>query len=298
MKKCRLLILISLLVAMLCACGSSGEKNCDIEKNDAGQVVKKTYHDDEGNVLKEHTFTYYESGAKHTEKIVYVEIVSSDNAIEEIEWSEDGLHMQKKCYGENGQISYDLTMEYYASKEDNWHIEFDSQDWRYQKGITYAADGSFTCMEWEYMDDHTYVKRFYTEDGVLGSETVFKWNTEDENWLDYVKNVSYDAQGRPVETIEYDIDGYDRKITCHFPDGDGMEYSKWLDEDENVKKFGRYAENGTYYTHVLSEGSVTMRAGLLGNAEGGYDLYIEEYNANGEVVLEALYSTATGEKIQ
>lgn len=296
MKKCRLFIMMCLLITMLCACGS-GEKNCDIEKNDAGQIIKKTYHDDSGNITKEHTFTYYESGATHTEKIVYVQIVSSDTAVEEIEYSENGLRMQRKTYDANGRITYDLTMEYYASKEENWHIELDAQDWRYQRGITYAADGSFACVEWEYMDDHTYVERFYSEDGILGTESVFKWNAENENWLDYVKSVSYDVQGRPLETIEYDVEGYDRKITCHFPDGDGTEYIEWFDEDTNLKKYGTYAENGTFFIHTISQGSLTMRTSHLKNAEGAYDLYIQEYDANRQVVLEALYSTATGERI-
>ena len=144
MKKYLSILMALILMLTLVACDTSGGKNCDIEKDSNGNIISKVYHDDDGNIIREITFTYYDSGAKHTERIDYHHTYCSGPnlravCIEELEWSEDGLVENLKHYNHEGQLWYEGTTKYYADEKDNWHKEFDSQPWQYQKSISFIG---------------------------------------------------------------------------------------------------------------------------------------------------------------
>ena len=296
MKKTLTLFLLVIFLFEITACGLFGEPNCDIEYDSKGNVISKTYYNDDGEVIREHTFTYYESGAKHTERIDHHIEDPMFESIEEIEWSEDGLTEHTRAYNAEGRLMYDGVMKYYANEKDNWHKEFDSQTWQYQRSITYAADGSCYVTEGEYLDDHTYIDRnFHDEEGkLLANETVYKWN---DGWNKQIKSTYYDHEGFASEISEYDKDGYAKKSSYFFQEEDQRNCIEWFDENMEVKKFATYDDSGELITHTVSNELWTLSWGYESTANGDFVLAIDESDSNDDVKITTRYSLIDGSQI-
>ena len=198
MKKYIFSLLLFMMLLSLSACGT----NSDIEKDDNGRIIKETIYDKNGKISEEITFTYYESGATHTKTTVYPQVTDPYTFTKiKFEYSEDGLRTHEFRYYDEDRLFQDTYWELYANEEDNWHKEFDETNWRLHGMITYYKNGEISHSEHEYLEDQTYVDRFYSPEGIIEEEQFLEWCEEHEIWDILIKTRYYDSEGNLTDEV-------------------------------------------------------------------------------------------------
>lgn len=192
----KVIIVLMTLILALSLCGCDGKV---VERDENNRPLKKVYYDKAGEVQEEITYTYYDSGNVRTQRKYYPQVNDqyTPNIIE-IENSDDGLCQTVKQYYLDRLAQEEYT-EIYANEADNWHWELDQVKWRKCVFKAYYRDGDNTHIEYEYTDDHTYVKKTYRPDGTLELEEVYRWCEAHEIWDDKISKTYYDENGDPIE---------------------------------------------------------------------------------------------------